>query len=150
MCAFSGWWYAAARTDSALSYGTARDAVLAAARLQITRLGSVDAGHVDAGLGQWLDATTGPLHDQLGRTRASDAAGLRKSGNSARTTVTDAAVTELDDRAGTARAIATVTVRITPRDGTATTDRKRFEAALARTPAGWKLTALSAVPVGGG
>ncbi|GHB45333.1 hypothetical protein GCM10010331_35860 [Streptomyces xanthochromogenes] len=61
--------------------------------------------------------------------------------------MTDAAVTELDDRSGTAKLIATVEVRVTPAGGAATTDRKRLEAALERTDGGWKLKALSAVPV---
>jgi Mce-associated membrane protein len=81
-------------------------------------------------------------------THTADAATLKQSGTSTRGTVTDAAVTELDTRAGTAKLIATVQVRVTPATGTATTDRKRFEAGLSRTADGWKLTALTAVPAG--
>lgn len=81
-------------------------------------------------------------------THTADAATLRQSGTSTRGTVTDAAVTELDTRAGTAKLIATVQVQVTPAAGAATTDRKRFEAGLSRTAGGWKLTALTAVPVG--
>jgi Mce-associated membrane protein len=148
LCALSAWSYADTRGDPALRYAKARDTVLAAGQRDITRLNTVDAGHLDRDLGQWLDATTGPLHDQLSRTHTADAAALRQSGTSTRGTVTDAAVTELDTRAGTAKVIATVQVQVVPRSGTATTDRKRFEAGLSRTAGGWKLTALTAVPVG--
>jgi Mce-associated membrane protein len=144
----SAWSYAATRGDGALRFGKARDAALDAGRQDIARLNTVDAAHLDRDLGLWLDATTGPLHDQLTRTHSADAAQLKASGASTRGTVTDAAVTELDTRAGTAKVIATVQVRVTPRDGAATTDRKRFEAGLSRTDGSWKLTALTAVPVG--
>jgi Mce-associated membrane protein len=150
LCALSAWSYADTRGDAALGYAKARDTVLAAGQQDITRLNTVDAAHLDRDLGQWLDATTGPLHDQLSRTHAADTAALKASGTSTRGTVTDAAVTELDTRAGTAKLIATVQVQVVPKSdaGAATTDRKRFEAGLSRTADGWKLTALTAVPVG--
>ena len=150
LCALSAWSYAGTRGDGTLRYAKARDAVLAAGQRDIARLNTVDTGHLDRDLGRWLDVTTGPLHDQMARTHQADASSLKTSGTSTRGTVTDAAVTELDTRAGTAQVIATVQVRVTPRSGAgaATTDRKRFEAGLARTGDGWKLTALTAVPVG--
>lgn len=144
----SAWSYLATRGDDGLRFGKARDAALTAGRQDIARLNTVDAAHLDRDLGLWLDATTGPLHDQLTRTHSADAGQLKAAGTSTRGTVTDAAVTELDTRAGTAKVIATVQVRVSPRDGTATTDRKRFEAGLSRTGGTWKLTALTAVPVG--
>jgi Mce-associated membrane protein len=148
VCALGAWSYAGTRGDDALSYGKARDAALADGQRDIALLNTVDAAHADADLGQWLAVTAGPLHDRMTSTHTADAATLKQSGTSTRGTVTDAAVTELDTRAGTAKLIATVQVRVTPATGTATTDRKRFEAGLSRTADGWKLTALTAVPVG--
>jgi len=146
---WSVWSYVHTRGDDALRYGKARDSVLAAGQRDIARLNTVDPAHLDRDLDGWLATTTGPLHDQLRRTQSQDAATLKASGTATRGTVTDAAVTELDDRAGTAKVIATVQVRLTPNSGAAaTTDRKRFEADLARTQGGWKLAALTAVPVG--
>jgi Mce-associated membrane protein len=58
-------------------------------------------------------------------------------------TVTDLAVTELDTHAGTAQVIATVQVKFG-----SSSERKRFTAVLARTGAQWKLSSLTAVPVG--
>lgn len=148
VCALGAWSYADTSGDDALSYGKARDAALAAGKSDIALLNTVDAAHAADDLDRWLTATTGPLYDRLSSTHTADTATVRKSGTSTRGKVTDAAVTELDTRAGTARLIATVEVRVTPASGTATTDRKRFEAGLSRTGDGWKLTALTAVPVG--
>ncbi|WP_328321004.1 hypothetical protein [Streptomyces sp. NBC_00388] len=147
-CAVSGWVYWQAHQDTSLRYSASRDAALAAGRERVAELNTLDVKHTDTGLERWLDASTGALHDRLASTRATDRTTLTKAGTSARGTVTGAALTALDDRAGTAALIATVKVAITPRGGVATTDRKRFTATLARTPDGWKVTALSAVPVG--
>ncbi|MFI9628486.1 hypothetical protein [Streptomyces sp. NPDC052042] len=152
VCALGGWSYARARGDDTLAYAKSRDAALAAGRHHLARLNTLDgtdARSVDEGLGQWLDASTGPLHDQLARTRKKDADELRRSGGTARGTVTDAALTALDERTGTAEMIATVEVRVTPRTGGPGTERKRFEAVLARAAGGWKVKSLTAIPVGG-
>ncbi|MFF1832623.1 hypothetical protein ACFVXE_00170 [Streptomyces sp. NPDC058231] len=151
ICALGGWSYAQARGDDDLAYAKTRDAVLAEGKHHLARLNSLDgkdAVSVDAGLRQWLAVSTGPLHDQLARTRSKDASELRKSGSTARGTVTDAALTALDERTGTAELIATVDIEVTPRTGNAGTERKRFEATLARTADGWKVKALDAIPVG--
>ncbi|MET9657292.1 hypothetical protein [Streptomyces sp. NPDC006510] len=153
VCALGGWSYARARGDDSLAYAKNRDVALAEGKHHLARLNSLDAKDarsVDAGLGAWLDSSTGPLHDQLGRTRSKDAKELTKSGATARGKVTDAALTALDERTGTAEMIATVDVEVTPRTGKGGTERKRFEATLARTPDGWKVKALSAIPVGSG
>lgn len=147
-CGVSGWVYWQADHDDSLAYSASRDAALAAGRERVAQLNTLDVRHTDDGLARWLDASTGALHDKLRSTRATDRSTLTRTGTSARGTVTDAALTALDDRAGTAALIATVDVAITPRSGTPTTDRKRFEATLARTRDGWKVTALAAVPVG--
>ncbi|WUH23639.1 hypothetical protein OG370_11530 [Streptomyces sp. NBC_00448] len=148
LCGLSAWSYADTRGDGALSYGKARDAAQGAGEQGVARLNTVDSAHVDRDLDGWLGVTTGPLHDQLTRTHGSDTATMKAAGTSTNGTVTDAAVTELDTRAGTAKIIVTVQVRLTPKSGTATTDRKRFEANLSRTAGTWKLAALTAVPIG--
>ncbi|MDT3397036.1 hypothetical protein RKE29_10330 [Streptomyces sp. B1866] len=148
LTAYSGWAYGSARDDGDRTYAETRDAVLDAGRDQIARLNSIDGDNVEEGLRGWLDASTGPLHDQLLRTKDKDGTTLQKLGSTARGTVTDAAVTQLDTRAGTAKVIATLKVEITPRTGAPATDRKRFEAGLARTGGDWKLTSLNAIAVG--
>ncbi|MFC8916538.1 hypothetical protein ACGF5F_05745 [Streptomyces sp. NPDC047821] len=78
-----------------------------------------------------------------GRAHVARLGGVDASGAPGPATVTDAALTALDDRAGTARLIATVRVRSAPGGA----DRRRLEATLARGGDGWKVTALTDVPV---
>ncbi|MFK3732883.1 hypothetical protein ACI2LJ_21725 [Streptomyces sp. NPDC088090] len=145
-CATGAWTYAQARTDQELAFGRERDTALAEGRQRLTVLNSLDAStreRAEAGIQAWRDASTGPLRAELGRTEPA-------VGASARATVTEAALTALDARAGTAKLIATVRVDVTPKGGTATTDRKRLEAVLTRTGEHtWQVAALSAVPVAG-
>ncbi|MGC0377509.1 hypothetical protein [Streptomyces sp. SAI-229] len=147
-CGTGAWTYAQARTDDSLAYGRERDEALADGRAGIAVLTTLDAStrqRAEQGIRAWRAASTGPLREELGRTGA-------ETGASARGTVTEAAVTALDTRSGTAKLIATVRVEVTPA-GTKrpATDRKRLEAVLARTGEGeWKVRALSAVPVEGG
>ncbi|CAL9442262.1 hypothetical protein [Streptomyces sp. enrichment culture] len=148
VCGTGAWTYAQARTDDALAYGRQRDAALADGREGIAVLTTLDAAtrqRAERSIRDWRAVSTGPLREELGGTEAA-------AGASARGTVTDAAVTALDPRSGTAKLIATVRVEVTPA-GTkkASTDRKRLEAVLARTGEGeWKVRALSAVPVAEG
>ncbi|GGV13742.1 hypothetical protein ABZX82_11200 [Streptomyces griseoflavus] len=147
-CGTGAWTYAQARTDDALAHGRERDRALADGREGVAVLTTLDAStrqRAEKGIRAWRDVSTGPLREELGGTEA-------EVGASARGTVTEAAVTALDTRAGTAKLITTVRVEVTPA-GTkkATTDRKRLEAVLARTGEGeWKVKALSAVPLSGG
>ncbi|GAA2393252.1 hypothetical protein GCM10010420_17590 [Streptomyces glaucosporus] len=144
-CGAGAWTYAQARGDDSLAYGRARDEALADGRAALAVLTTLDASSREdarAGIRAWRAASTGPLRDELGRTGP-------RAGASARGTVTEAAVTALDVRAGTAKLIATVSVEVTPAGAkTSTSDRKRLEAVLARTGEDeWKVKALSAVPL---
>ncbi|WP_426368358.1 hypothetical protein [Streptomyces sp. E-08] len=146
-CGTGAWTYAQARTDEELGFSRERDTALAEGRSRITVLNTLDAStraRAEAGIRAWREASTGPLRTELGRTEPA-------VGASARATVTEAALTALDARAGTAKLIATVRVDVTPRGASAaTTDRKRLEAVLTRTGDNtWRVAALSAVPVAG-
>ena len=46
-----------------------RDRAMIAAKQQLAALNTMDAKRIDQGLQNWLDASTGPLHDELKRTR---------------------------------------------------------------------------------
>ncbi|WP_030846742.1 hypothetical protein [Streptomyces griseus] len=153
VCGLGAWSYGQARGDESLAYAKARDAALADGRRHLTTLNSLDGTdvkRVDTGLRAWLDSSTGPLHDELERTRGADAKSLATAGDTARGKVTSAALTALDERTGTAELIATVDVEVTPRSGAAGTQRKRFGATLARTADGWKVKALAAIGTDGG
>ncbi|WP_069741240.1 hypothetical protein [Streptomyces sp. EN23] len=153
VCGLGAWSYGHARGDRSLSYAKARDTALAEGKRHLATLNSLDgesARRVDDGLRAWLDSSTGPLHDELARTRKADAKSLTAAGDTARGKVTAAALTALDERTGTAELIATVDVEVTPRSGAAGTQRKRFGVTLARTADGWKVKALTAIGTGGG
>ncbi|MFE9382122.1 hypothetical protein ACFYMO_02615 [Streptomyces sp. NPDC007025] len=149
-CAFSGWIYWRAHTDDDLAYSRARDRALAAGRAHLATLNSVDTAHIEADLREWRRAATGPLRDELRRSEKKSTKALRERGSTARAEVTDAALTGLDDTAGTATLIATLRIRTTTRSGTPATDRKRMQAGLERTEQGWKLTSVTPVAVGEG
>ncbi|MEU9065400.1 hypothetical protein AB0D60_00690 [Streptomyces sp. NPDC048306] len=153
-CGTGAWTYTQARTDDALAYGRERDEALADGREGIAVLTTLDAAtrqSAQRSIRDWRAVSTGPLREELGDTEA-------RAGSSARGTVTEAALTALDTRSGTAKLIATVRVEVTPAGAAGSagsagtkkpaTDRKRLEAVLARTGEGeWKVRALSAVPV---
>ncbi|MGW5176907.1 hypothetical protein ACWERY_21475 [Streptomyces sp. NPDC004082] len=146
-CATGAWTYAQARSDDTLAYGRARDTALDDGRHALAVLNTLDAStqkRAEVGVRAWRTVATGPLRDELGTTRA-------RQGPSARGTVTEAAVTALDTRAGTAKLIATVRVDVTPVGSrTATPQRKRLEAVLARDGDGrWRVRALGAIPQAG-
>jgi Mce-associated membrane protein len=145
---WSCWMFVDMRLGGAQDMARDRDRAMTAAKQQIAALNTMDARRVDQGLRSWLDASTGPLHDELKRTAGRNRQQIQRSGTSATGTVSDAALTALDRRAGTARVIATVRIEIS-RPGAATTvQRKRFDAALTRTAEGWKLKSLTALPAG--
>jgi Mce-associated membrane protein len=143
-CGWSGWSYHRHAHSSSAAFARARDQVRRDARQDIAVLNTLDPKRSDAGLSRWLDASTGALRDSLRRTSAHDRQQALRARTAAQGTVTDLAVTELDTRAGTAQVIATVQVRL----GAATVERKRYTAVLARTGARWRLSSLTAVPVG--
>ena len=146
-CGWSAWSYWQARSDDSLSFGRTRDEVLRTGRQKIADLNSMDGTRIDAGLRRWLDASTGPLRDELRRTQAASRQRLLSAGTTARATVLNAAVTELDTRAGSARLIASIQIALARPGGATTTERRRYEAVLARTGQGWKLRSLTAIPV---
>lgn len=146
---WAAWSYWQSSHDESLHFTKARDQVSRAAREEIAALNTIDGRQPDAGLRAWLAASTGPLHDEFQRSNAQNRQKAVQAGAKTEGTVTDLAVTELDDRAGSAQVIATVDVKMTaPSGATTAADRKRFVATLARSSGGWKLKSLTAVPVG--
>ncbi|MEU9017475.1 hypothetical protein [Actinomadura sp. NPDC048394] len=125
-----------------------RDLVLRSSSREIAALNTMDRSDPSAGLKAWLDASTGPLHDQLQRDEPANRAKIGASRTSASATVTGAAVTSLDTAGGKAQVIASVQVTLTPQGGAPTLQRKRFEAGAVRTAAGWKLESLTSIPAG--
>lgn len=136
------YWQAAA--SASVTLGQARDQVLAAARQEIADLNTVQPGRIGAWQARWLADTTGGEHAQVQQTDPAARAQIGKVRTSAQAAVTDAAVTRLDDQAGTAQVIATVRVRQTAPGGASDTISNRYLAGLTRTAAGWKISSLTA------
>ncbi|MEU9603476.1 hypothetical protein [Streptomyces sp. NPDC048057] len=157
LCGYAGWSYATTRGDDSRTYAETRDRVLADGTRHLARLTGFDAHDPGATQRAWLDASTGLLREQVTKSPATERGtkgnGGKTEPSTARAIVTDAALTALDTRAGTAELIATVTVANGPAAASAkkttTTERQRLQAALVRTDAGWKVESLTAVPVGG-
>lgn len=141
------WWQAG--HDDAGSLARMRDDVLRAGKQEIATLNTMDPAHVGRGLRLWLAASTGALHDQLRNSEPRSRQRIEQARSRAAGRVTDAAVTRLDRQAGTAEMIAAVDIQVTPRTGSATTERNRYRAGLTLTADGWKLSSLVAIPAGG-
>jgi len=135
-----------AGNDESVHYAKARDAVLLDARQDIVVLNTLDYRKVDAGLKSWLDASTGDLHEQIANVTATDKKDLVNAKKISSGKVIDVAVTELDNRAGSATVIATVETSVSPSNGTPP-KRNRFSATLARDGSSWKLSDLQQVAV---
>jgi Mce-associated membrane protein len=144
---WSGWSWSTAADDDALATARARDEALAAGREQVAVLTSLDYHRVDEGVARWLDASTGALRDELARTDESTKNSVREDATVATGAVLDAALSELDARAGTAKMLASVEITLAKEGSAPTSARNRFVAQLTRTDAGWKLSSLDQIPV---
>ncbi|WP_199441736.1 nuclear transport factor 2 family protein [Umezawaea beigongshangensis] len=149
---FAAWagvsWYGATH-DDAITYAQTRDDVLRVARVGITNFRTLDHTKPDEGLNRWLESSTGTLHDEIARDLEAGKQRIVDARTTSSSTLLDAAVTELDDRAGTARVIAVMQTAVTPEGGDAATKFERYQAELQRTDAGWKLSAIGPVAAGG-
>lgn len=145
---FAGWSWLRTSGDDGLDFAASREAALRAGRGQIAELTTLDYHDVDAGIARWLTVSTGPLHEELAGTDEQTRNTLRQGATVATGAVLDAAVSELDQRAGTAKLLVSVEITQAKEGSPPSTKRNRFVAAMARTDAGWKVSALDQVPVG--
>lgn len=145
---WGGWTWLRADGDDALAYATAREEVLAAGRTQAAILTTLDAHDVDGGIEKWLAASTGGLRDELAATDAKTRQALTDAGTVATGRVLDAAVSELDTRAGTAKLLVVVEISTAKDGGPPVAKRNRFVAGMSRVDGTWKLSAMDQVPLG--
>ena len=139
------WWRADHST--ARKIGVARDQIDADARLAIVTVNTSDYQHPSDALANWLDVSTGALHEQFSQSRATVVKLLAQAKMVTKASVLDAAVTELDLTKGTASVIASVNVTRTSASGAVSTVRNRFRASMTRIGGEWKLSNLGVVPV---
>jgi Mce-associated membrane protein len=136
-------------TDDGAAYAQERDEVLRVGQVGIANFTTLDYRKVDEDLARWMDSSTGDLHQEIETGKD----GRKKQIQDAKTVTTsrvlDAAVTELDERAGQAHLIAVVETTVTPDGGQSVKKVNRYQTDLSRTDAGWKLSALGPVAAGG-
>jgi Mce-associated membrane protein len=147
---FAAWagssWLGAPRA-SATAQG--RDQALRAGEQDVLNFNTLDYRTVAQGLELWERSSTGALHSQIVTGQASFEQQIRQAQTVTTARVLDGALTSLNVSAGTAKIIVALQLTVTPAHGSASTKQSRLAGQLTLTSAGWKLSSLSQVPVGG-
>ena len=145
---FSGFiWYSAA-SSSESEYAATRDDALRSGQVGITNFLTLDYKKVDEDLQRWLSSSTGDLRAEIDKDKDSRKKQLVDAKSVTTSKVLDAAITELDDRAGSASMIAVVESTVTPDNGQKVTKINRYLTKLTRTDDGWKLSQLGPLRAG--
>ncbi|HEU0088499.1 MAG TPA: hypothetical protein VFQ77_12780 [Pseudonocardiaceae bacterium] len=148
-CLLAGWfglsWLWVAH-DEALALGKVRDAALQDAQQAAINVNTLDYRQVQGGLQLWEQSATGAALEEFRANREAYARTVIESKTTSTARVRDAAVAELDDRAGTARVLVGVDVTYTPEQRQPSCVRQRLHLDMRRTPVGWKVERIA--PVG--
>jgi len=135
-------WLSAPRT---LAGTQNRDQALRAGEQAVINFNTLDYRTVAAGLRLWEQSSTGALRAQIAAGSAAFERQIRQAQTITSARLLDAALTTLT--AGSATIIVAMQITVTPAHGAPNTKQNRLEGTLTRTPSGWKLSALSQVPV---
>ncbi|EMD23805.1 hypothetical protein [Amycolatopsis azurea] len=142
--AWFGWsWWSAARDDG-LARGREREAVLTAASGQLEVLNTIDYRSGAKDVDRWLGVTTGRLGKDLTGDRQIQIDRANTSKTIATAKLKQAAVTELDATAGTARLMAVLDVKVSTGGGSAAPKVSRLTVDYQRVEDGWKVSAVQA------
>ena len=134
-------WLFALNSD-AVQVAQARDEALRDARQAVINLNTLDHNDPQKGLDLWIQSSSGSVRDEFEKNRDAYSQLVTQQKRTTSATVADAAVSEVDPRAGTARVLAGVDVTVTPEGGEPTVTRQRIELGMIETPDGWKVDAL--------
>lgn len=135
-----------ALTDDDLALAKARDAVLVDARQAAINLNTLSSADVDAVLDLWERSSTGPVLEEFRRNRQTYAKFVGEARRSTEASVVDAAVAELDARAGRARVLVGVDVVVRPEGQEPVLSRQRLQLEMTRMPDGvWKVSRIAPV-----
>jgi Mce-associated membrane protein len=147
--AVAGWfgvsWFSAANDDS-LAFSQVRDEVNRVGQAAVVTMNTLDYKTVDQGLKDWENATTGDLHDEIVKGKASSRDAIVQAQSVTKATVLSSAVSELDDRAGQASIMVALKVNVTVKGQQPTDKFMRLAGKLQRTEDGWKLYEIGQVP----
>jgi Mce-associated membrane protein len=122
-----------------------RDTVLVSARQAAISLNTLDWHDAAGGLDRWQSVSTGSVLDEFTQNRQQYADFVGQAKRTTTATVSDAAVSELDDRAGVARVLVGVDVQVTPDGQQPIPTRQRLQLEMTRTDSGWKVSKLAPV-----
>ncbi|MEJ8280199.1 hypothetical protein [Pseudonocardia spirodelae] len=136
-----GLWLYSLNSD-AVQVAQARDEALRDARQAVINLNTLDHKDAQKGLDLWIQSSAGSVRDEFVKNRDAYAKLVTDQKRTTTATVTDAAVSEVDPRAGTARVLAGVDVTVTPEGQQPAVTRQRIELGMVRTDDGWKVDAL--------
>ena len=139
-------WLGAAGDDSVRFAGT-RDEVLRVGKQELINFYTLDYKNPDASFDRLVQSSTGDLATAIKQGEANWKKQLTDQKTSSTAKVLDAAVTELDDRAGTATVVAIVEVDVTPDNGQPA-NRLPMQIQLTRTDQGWKLSQAGSIVLG--
>jgi Mce-associated membrane protein len=120
-----------------------RDAALADGETAVEVFNTLDFRQVEADLDRWESVATGELLTEVRDNRERYVTEITDARSASTGTVLDVGLTELDERAGTARLIAAVSVEVTVEGQQQAKKRTRVTADLERTGDGWKISGLS-------
>jgi Mce-associated membrane protein len=135
-----------ALTDDDLALAQARDAVLVDARQAAINLNTLNSADVQAGLDLWAQSTTGTVLEEFQRNRETYAKFVAEAKRSTEASVVDAAVAELDPRAGLARVLVGLDVIVRPEGQEPLLSRQRLQLEMTLTPDGvWKASRIAPV-----
>src|ERR1700754_3131576 len=140
---FFGTRWALAVTDDGLELAAQRQAVLVDARQAAINLNTLDFDNVAAGLDLWEQTSTGPLLDEFRANRGEYEQVVTQSRRVTQAEVKDAAVAELDVRAGIARVLVAVDVTVRPEGQDPIITRQRLQLEMTRTDHGWKASRVA-------
>lgn len=141
--AFSGWSWWRASADESAARGRERDAVLAAAGPELVTLNTIDYRTAAADVDRWIAATTGQYEKDLAGDRQLQIDRATRARTVSSASLVQAAVTEIDVSAGTARLLAVLDVRVST-GGAASPRLNRLTVDVSRSPGGWKVAAVQA------
>jgi Mce-associated membrane protein len=131
--------------DEGLELAAEREAVLVDARQAAINLNSLDYHNVQAGLDLWEQTSTGPLLDEFRANRAEYEQVVTEARRVTVATVQDAAVAELDVRAGIARVLVGLDVEVRPEGQDPVVTRQRLQLEMTRTDDGWRASRVAPV-----
>ncbi|WP_206792187.1 hypothetical protein [Amycolatopsis sp. MtRt-6] len=142
--AFAGWSWWRAASDESLARGRDRDAILSAAGPYLVTLNTIDYRTAAADVDRWTAATTGQYAKDLSGDRQLQIDRAVAARTVSTASLVQAAVTEIDVPAGTARLLAVLDVRVSTGGGAVTPKMNRLTVDVSRSPAGWKISGVQA------